>query len=97
MPWTKLVAFEARTAELAPLRIDAIPVVRKDAHRTHRDADTAVVAPARVNIYFNKDGGRGTDLHILSHLSGMLPDERQGYLGECLRTSTGINFKIIKH
>jgi hypothetical protein len=69
MHGTELGALEARTAELAPFRIHSLPVFFEDAHRTHLDADAAVVASDRVYVDFKKDGGRGTDLHVLSHCS----------------------------
>ena len=77
---TELVALEARTAELAPLGIHALPVLHEDAHRTHADADAAAGAPLRVNVHFKIDGGRCTDFHGLSHLLPVLHDVGQDYL-----------------
>jgi hypothetical protein len=72
---TELVTLEARAAEFASFRIHAMPVLPEDSHRAHLDADAAVVTTVRVNVDFKKDGGRGTDLHVMSYPSGTQPDE----------------------
>ena len=53
----ELIAPEARTAELALLRIQAVPCHLKDTHRTHINAEAAVAAEVWINVHFKKKAG----------------------------------------
>jgi hypothetical protein len=66
----ELVALETGAAEMAVIRVHTPVLFHEYSHRAHVNADKALSAAVRVDIYFKLDGCRQADFHGRSRCSG---------------------------